>query len=321
MNLDINLGMETNVLPTVENCLREGDGKFYSTQNAFRVHEWLRGSSTDPLVLEAVGSNKDGLVLQRKLGNFEAKAYAERYHPGWLLTTEQRTQAMPEVTRLIKDNIEHTVEHPSAANQIALSDTTQKLMTIAASISAFNASGMFFQTPFPKRYLFETLDVLDMLFSCVLTQRRRFFPQYDGAGPTEYPEKMYNILELDKVIGRIQQAVLQGFFPYPEAQAKTDGLMDASFFCQCAMAYSAVTRTTIPVAYMEEKGRVYYWAVQVIMSLAKTVPSMQVRPKPTVASAMTRHTPSGEIPLNKIAATGNVVNLFKKPNGQDETPT
>lgn len=292
--LQINTGAEEYVIPSVEGCLKDRAGKFYSTQNAVRVYEWLRGSETDPLVLES--KVVDGILpvgTQRRFGFGHVNVYPERWYAGQLLSLEQHLLAVPAILDTIKRNLDRAATNAPGNDPEAFTLTLNKLMGKLSMVSAFNASAMFFQHPIPQRACFESLETLDLLCACVLTQRnKRIYENPIGRGnlPPVLPT-MYNKLELDKVIGRIHGGIMEGFFPNPAQQAKADGLLDESFYRQCAMAFSITCTVPIPTAYFESTpGPVFYWACSVLEDLKKRVPSFQVRPK-----------------------IQNVTNLFTKP--------
>lgn len=263
--LQVNVGAEENGVPSVEGCLQDNAGKFYSTQNAVRVHEWIRGTETVPLVLEAVKQNNDGVVEHRSFGSPDIQAYAETYFPGQLLKLEQTLLAVPKIKDLMGSNLIHFQTNPSERNQESISNATKAMMDKIAVIWAFNASSMYFGTPIPKRFIFESLETLDILCTCILTQRDKVLYQTDETYTSVLPDTLFNKLELDRVLFRIHQASLEGFFPHPENQAKNDGLMDVSFYKQCAMAISENCGILIPRDYVEEKTtRVYHWAAKML---------------------------------------------------------
>jgi hypothetical protein len=270
--LQVNVGSEENDVPSVEDCLKDVAGKFYSTQNAVRVHEWLRGTETVPLVLEAVKQNEDGTVDHITLGSPDIRAYAETYFPGQLLKLEQSRIAVPKMHETMAYNHAYFLAHPTERNQEAMGTAILELMKNVSSIWAFNASSMYFGTPIPKRFIFESVETLKILFTCVLTQRDKVLYETEETYAGTIPPEIYSRVELDRILFRIHQAMLEGFFPNPEVQAKADGLMDVSFYKQCAMAISANCSIRIPRDYVEEKTtRVYHWATKILNEVAWTV--------------------------------------------------
>lgn len=284
--LKINTGGEENAVPTVEGCLKDSAGKFYSTQNAVRVHEWLRGTETAPLVLEAVKKEENGTTMLRTFGKRNVDLFPMRWQSGRLLKLDQIILASGAIKEVINRGIERTTEFASetadslSPHAIALSDTTAKMMGIFNELWLFNANAMFAADYVPRRMHFETLETLDLLCTLVLTQRRRdvFSGTHEYEG--DIPLQKYQQRELDIVISRIHQSIVEGIFHDPDEQAERDGLLDGNFVCQCMMAYSELTGTPILHAFMREPTDVYHWAKKVLLSLKEEIPSMEVRPKP-----------------------------------------
>lgn len=283
--LKVNVGTEENVIPTVEGCLKDVAGAFFSTRNAIRVHEWLRGDETLPLVLEAVKPNTDGTYMTRSFGNLSVAAYPERWMPGQLLKLEQSLLAVPAVQKAIAFEIQRLESNTSEELAVQVSETIQELMPGIFFIQAFNASAMFFDDEIPVRACMENLDVLDTLCSCILTQRRKVIYSTDEQFGRPIPANRFNILELDRVIGRIHGASSEVFFPEPNYQAKLDGLLDGSFFRQCAMAVSSQCTVPIPEKYIEkEPNDIYFWAVAQLNEYKDKIP--QHHAQPTLATVV-----------------------------------
>jgi hypothetical protein len=283
--LKVNVGTEENVIPTVEGCLKDVAGAFFSTQNVIRVHEWLRGDEALPLVLEAVKQNTDGTYATRSFGNLNVAAYPERWMPGQLLKLEQSLLAVPAVQKAIAFEIQRLENNSSEELAVQVSETIQELMPGIFFIQAFNASAMFFDDEIPVRACMENLDVLDTLCSCILTQRRKVIYSTDEVFGRPIPANRFNVLELDRVIGRIHGASSEVFFPEPNYQAKLDGLLDGSFFRQCAMAVSSQCTVPIPEKYIEnEPNDIYFWAVAQLNEHKDKIP--QHHAQPTLATVV-----------------------------------
>jgi hypothetical protein len=288
--LKVNVGVEQNVIPSVEGCLKDLAGSFYSAQNAICVHEWLRGDSISPLVLDAVRPGADGMIAQRAFGKVDIAAYPERWQPGQLLKLEQHLLAMPVIQKAIAFEIERLSNNSSEEIATVVSETIRELMTHVTFIQAFNASAMFFNDDIPLRACMESLETLDILCTCILTQRRKTIYATEEKYEAEILPTMFNRLELDRVIGRVHGASMDGLFPEPNYQATLDGLLDVSFYRQCAMAISSECTVPIPVMYVEEKPTiVYFWAVKHLNALKNMIPQHRAQPK-----------------------LANVVNLFSK---------
>lgn len=278
-----NIPGEDFILPTIENCLNGQNRKYLSTPNMILIHEWLAGDSIEPPVVEAKAANAAGMKDLLALGTNEVPAYPNKYHTGWLLLLERHLQATPEIHRVINENIEYVKKFPSeTSDKMAnrLSDTTTELMIMVGQITAFNVSGMFFDTPFPKRFLMENLDTLSMFFTAIITQRNRIVYSTEETYSNDIPESMFSLIELDMIISHLHKASLERFFPFPDLFAKQYNLLDSNFYREVAMAFSSCTGVGIPVDYVIKPTMVYHWAVQVLNSFAKTIPNYSIIPKP-----------------------------------------
>lgn len=273
--LQINVGAVDNVIPLLENCLKADAGKFYSTQNAVRLHEWIRDVSLTPPVLESKVASADGTFQLRTLGHVDKALYPERWYPGQLLKIEQVVIALPNIASMVA-RINATA---SNGDTEAYSATLSRLMEKVDVITAFSANAMFLGTAVPRRFSMEDLDVLDILVTMILTQRNKILYQTTEVSKVGFLPTMYNQLELDKVISRCHNAVLEGYYPNPATQYKADGMLDESFYRQCAMAYSAACAVPIPRAYIEsEPTQVFHWAFKMLNDLKTRLPSFQARP-------------------------------------------
>jgi hypothetical protein len=277
-SIKVNTGTNEYVVPSVEGCLKDTAGQFYSTQNAIRVHEWLRGTSANSLVLEAVKPNAKGLLETFCLGNIHVPAYPEEYYPGMLVRLEGALAAVPAIKETMNKNLEYLQRHPTERNQELISDNTQAMMAMMNPIWAFNASNMFFVTPISKRFLFESMETLNTLFTCVLTQRDKIVYQTDEVWKNTIYDDQYLLLDLESVVFKIHQGEMDGFFPNPALMWERYSLPDQSFYKQCAMAISSCCNLPIPRNYVEEKPtRAYYWAVHQLTKVANIVPEFQLR--------------------------------------------
>lgn len=279
--LTINLGQQEYVLPSIEGCISDFDGKFCLPSNSIRVYEWLAGSEIVPPTLEAVKADPDGTIAHRKLGFKDVAIYPTQVQPGWLLEIEQLHLARGEMSTLLKNNVEEVQARQSDIEFVkALNETTQKVMTKLSMFSYFNANAMFQQTPIPQRLCYEGLQVLDYLIQMVITQRDRVPCATDVIDSSDYPLELFSKIELDRVIGSIHHAEMMGLFQDPEKLAKFYGLIDEQFYCECAMAFSFVSGVAIPVSYRRTTGKYYQWAKKVLLSEAVAIPELKVRPKP-----------------------------------------
>lgn len=291
--LTINLGQQEHVLPSIEGCLKDFDGKFYSSSNAIRIYEWMGSTEVIPPSIEAVRKDADGTLQLRRLGFHGNAIYPTQIQPGWLLEVEQLVLARNEMSQLLFDSIDHAKMLQERSNSAeegkALMETTSKIMAKMCEISYFNANCMFSATPFPKRLAYEGIQVLDYLVQMVITERDKVIYHTDQQSPADWPEQLFNKMELDRIIGSIHQAEAMGCFLDPEKMVLFYNLLDASFYRQCAMAFSMCAGVPIPRAYVEpELTKVFFWAQKVLNSVKVSIPSLKVRPKPK-----------------------NVVNLFK----------
>lgn len=279
--LTINLGQQQYALPSIEGCIKDFDGKFHSTSNAIRVYEWLGSTEIVPPVLEAVRKDWDQTLPLRTLGFKGNAIYPTVVQPGWLLEIEQLAAARVQMGQLLQDNVREVSENTTDVEFIkALNETTAKVMTKLSMFSYFNANAMFQQTPIPERLCYEGLQVLDYLVQMVITQREvAVCPEYNP-DTIDYPMNMFNKMELDRVIGSIHQAAMDGLFQDPEKLVKMYGMLDVQFFCECAMAFSTVAGVSIPVSYQRSPGKYYQWAKKVLLSERAAIPEMKVRPKP-----------------------------------------
>lgn len=288
--LEINVGAEEHVIPTVEGCLEDNSFKFYSAQNAIRVHEWIRGTSTDTLVLEAVKPKLPGVIEHFHLGNKAFAVYPEVTTPWQLLRLEQDVISMPRIREILAKNIQYVNDNPTPRNQEQLSDSTRKLMDKANTVWAFNASNMFFGTPIPERFLFQTMETLNILFTIIITQRDKKIYETSQTWDWEIPDGMYRQNDFLIVLASIHQATLNSFFHEPEGMAKVNNLLNTSFYKQCAMAISACCGIKIPQDYIEERPtQVYFWASKLLNKTLDSVEDLEIRHN-----------------------TQNVVNLFQK---------
>lgn len=284
-SLKINTNTEEYVIPSVEGCLADTARKFYSTQNAVLVHEWLRGTSVNPLVLEAVKPKdpKLGVYETFELGKLHISAYAEPVSPGQILDHERYLAALPLIDKTMKENIAFYEENPSETLLESLSTSTDNMMQVLSKLWALNASCMFLGSAMPPRFVLETMETLNILFTCVLTQRNKVIYATELQCDADLPENLYNNLELDRVLGHLHVAGRDQFFPNPEIESGFLGLADTSFYKQCAMAYSATAGVPIPRDYIEEQPtRVYFWAGQQLTKFARMVSSFEIRPKQSV---------------------------------------
>lgn len=291
--LKINTGVHEYAIPSLEGCLKDRAGIFHTAQNAVRIHGWLRSTETDPLVLESALTVANPLVKHYTLGLPKFEAWPERFYPGQMLKLEQTILAMGDISDLIAKNLERAATNAPGADPTAMNETLTVLMQKVSFLSAFNASAMYFQHEIPVRACYETLDTLNILFTCIITQReqRIYEPPEGYVKPLNILPALYNKMELDKVIARIHEGAMTGFFPNPAFQVKQDALLHESFFKQCAMAFSATCTVSIPVAYFEpEPTDVYAWAVKTLNDLKARVPTFQVRPKiQTVTNLFTKN--------------------------------
>lgn len=282
ISFKINTGAEQYDPPSIEDCLKDGTGKFHSTQNALRLYEWLRGTETTPLVLEAKIADKDGTFELRQFGKLNVAAYPEvGWKSGRILKLEQIVAAVPSIKAIMNRNVEEiTTNSVNEARAVFIGNTTAELMKKFNELWAFNASAMFFAHEIPRRFHFTTLETLDILCTCVLTQRNKQVHQPNDDYPHEIPLEMYSTADLDVVITRLQQSVMEGFFPNPEEQAERDHLLGGWFFKNCAMAWSEVTGIPIPVDYFNTQfSTKYYWAKKVLQQMKDELPSLEVEPK------------------------------------------
>lgn len=279
--LTINLGQQEYVLPSIKGCLKDFDGKFDTAPNAIRLHEWMGSLETVPPVLEAVKPGADGLIEHRKLG-FEVAIYPTQVQPGWLLEVEQLVIARRDMTQLLLDNLNmEKVQNQDKEFVKALNETTRNIMVKLSMIAYFNANAMFTGSHVPQRMAYEGLQVLDYLVAMVITQRNRVVFKTDLVPEFDLPISMFNKLELDRVIGSIHQAEMNGLWQDPEKLVKYYGMLDETFYRQCAMAYSMATGVAIPQAYLDDKiGKVFWWATKVMNVVKDDIPNLQVRPKP-----------------------------------------
>ncbi|BDD79448.1 hypothetical protein [Burkholderia phage FLC8] len=250
----------------------------------------MGSSEITPPVLEAVKPGKDGLIQHRTLGFKGVAVYPTQVQPGWLLEVEQLVLAREPMSKLLIDEIEARAMRPGDEEfGTALMETSANIMAKLSQISYFNANAMFTGSHIPKRMAYEGLQVLDYLVSMVITQRDRIVYHTDEEAPADWPIKMFNTIELDRIIGSIHQAELHGLYQDPAHLVKFYHLLDETFFRQCAMAFSMATGVSIPRGYTEDKpSKVFHWATKVLMQTKESIPDLKVRPKPQ-----------------------NVVNLFK----------
>lgn len=279
--LTINIGQQQYVLPSIEGCLKDFNGKFHSTSNAIRLYEWLGGDEIIPPILEAVRADEDGTFSHRRLGFKDTPIYPTHVQPGWLLEIEQLAIARGSMAQLLKDSIRE-VEERSIDTEFmkALNETTANVMTKLSMFSYFNANAMFMQTPIPQRLCYEGLQVLDYLVQMVITQRDRVPCATVIIDLNDYPMELFSKIELDRVIGSIHQAEMNGVFLDPEKLAKYYGLIDEQFYCECAMAFSLVANVAIPVSYRRPVSKYYHWARKVLWAEYNEIPNLKVRPKP-----------------------------------------
>lgn len=290
-------GGTLDVLPSLENCLRDNTGNFYSTQNAVRLHEWLGGTSTDPLVLEAVRPDGNGLVPTRRLGHPTIAAYPERLTNGSFLRLEQSILAAKRIGKMMSETLETAIRQKDNMHTAAASETVQALWSKLNPIIAFNASNLYFGYEMPQRFVMESLEVIDILFTCVLTQRKRMVYKTDEQSSSELPLNLFSQKDFDSVLIQLHRAEADGFMPNPSVAVRQDHLLDENFFRQCAMAFSSCCNVKIPKDYIAEKpDQIYFWAVSVLMSVRDSLDDLRVRPKPTVVES------------------SKVVSLFQKPN-------
>lgn len=289
-------GGTLDVLPSLENCLRDNTGNFYSTQNAIRLHEWLGGTSTDPLVLEAVKPDESGVVHTRRLGHPSVAAYPERLTNGDFLKLEQAILASKRIGEMMGEALESAIRQKDDMHTTAASETVQALWAKLNPIMAFNASNLYFGYEMPQRFVMESLEVIDILFTCVLTQRKRKVYKTDATWPSEIPLNLYSQRDFDSVIICIHRGESEGFMINPAVAVKQNHLLDENFFRQCAMAMSSCCNIPILTDYVAEKpDQTYFWAVSVLMSVRDSLDELRVRPKPTVVDS------------------SKVVSLFQKP--------
>ncbi|BAQ02679.2 hypothetical protein [Ralstonia phage RSL2] len=249
----------------------------------------MGGSETVPPTLESVKVDTDGTIAHRRLGFKDVAIYPTQVQPGWLLEIEQLAIARGQMAKLLQDNVQEVQERSSDVEFVkALNETTAKVMTKLSMFSYFNANAMFQQTPIPQRLCYEGLQVLDYLVQLAIVQRDRVPCSTDIVDDSDYPIGLFSKIELDRVIGSIHLAEMNGLFLDPEKQAKYYGLIDEQFYCECAMAYSFMTQTPIPMSYRRDTGKYYQWAKKVLREQYDEIPNLKVRPKPQ-----------------------NVVNLFK----------
>lgn len=279
--LTINLGQQEYVLPSIEGCIKDFDGKFHSSSNAIRVHEWLGGFEIVPPTLEAVKADADGTISHRKLG-FNTTIYPTDIQPGWLLEVEQLVIARESMSQLLLDEIDARQSRPNDPEfGKALMETSINVMAKLNQISYFNANSMFTGSHIPKRMAYEGLQVLDFLVSMVITQRDRIVYRTSEEATADWPIKMFSTIELDRIIGSIHKAELHGLYQDPAQLVKFYNLLDESFFRQCAMAFSMATGVSIPRGYTEDKPtKVFHWALKVLMQTKDSIPDLKVRPKP-----------------------------------------
>jgi hypothetical protein len=288
--LEINVGAEKHAIPTVEGCLEDNSFKFYSAQNAIRVHEWIRDTSTDTLVLEAVKTKEPGLVEHFHLGNKAVAVYPELTTPWQLLRVEQDGIAAAKIRDTMAKNIEYVKENPTERNVERLAETSQRLKEKVNSIWAFNASNMFFGTPIPERFIFQTMETLNILFSIIITQRDKVVYNTSMTWEWDIPYGLFRETDLQIVLAGIHQAGLSGFFHEPYGMAKVNNLLNVSFYKQCAMAISACCGIKIPRDYIEERPtQVYFWASKLLNKTLDSIEDLEIRHN-----------------------TQNVVNLFQK---------
>ncbi|BAS04954.2 hypothetical protein [Ralstonia phage RSF1] len=236
---------------------------------------------TLPPVLEAVKADPDGTIAHRRLG-FDAPIYPTQVQPGWLLEVEQLVIARHDMTKLLLDNLNmEKVQNQDPEFVKALNETTKNVMVKLSMISYFNANAMFTGSHIPQRMAYEGLQVLDYLVSMVILQRKRVAFTTEVKSDVAYPSNMFNKLELDRVIGSIHQAEMHGLWQDPEKLVKFYGMLDETFYRQCAMAYSMATGVAIPEAYVDNQlGKVFFWALQVMNASKDDIPNLMVRPKP-----------------------------------------
>lgn len=282
--MQINIGAEPHVAPTIKGCLEENLGKFHTTQNAILIHEWLRSTEVTPPVLTPKIIFGNDRTEERQVGYTNSVLYPERYYPGQLLKLEQTMLAVPAISDTINRSIARMSANTPGSDSKDLGATVGRLMDKLHVVEAFSASALYFGHSIPARVMIETMTVLDVLVTMVMTQRDQVIYE-DKADGSKVPINLFNPLELDKVIGRIHQGSAENFFPNPALQATADNLRDKDFFCQCAMAFSAASTVMIPRSYIQpDQTDVYVWAYRVLTEMKDRVPDFRVKPKLSVVS-------------------------------------
>lgn len=283
--MQINIGAEEYVIPSIAGCLSEGLGKFHTTQNAILVHEWLRGTSLTPPVLKSKIDFSDKRQEERVLGYKDHAFYPERWYPGQLLRLEKTMLALPAISDMMVKQVNKLTAKAPGTDLEGSSKLIQQLANKLYVVECFNASALYFDHQIPKRLCLETMSALDVLITMVINQRKQCL--YEHKEMTKVPLSLYAEAELDKVIGVIHKGSLEGFFPNPAMVQSNYNFLNVDFFHQCAMAFSSTSTVMIPHSYIQPvQTDVYAWAYAVLTSMKNTVPDFRTKTKLSVISSI-----------------------------------
>lgn len=280
VGLKINVGASIeNVIPTVEDCLKDDVGEFYSTQNAVRLHEWLGGTSTLPFVLEKTDT-LTRKVTKREVGSGIAR-YPSRLKVGDFTRIEQAKLAAGAIADELNKLMKSSKEAKTPAAEKAVADTCANMMRILQPIYYLNASCLFFHREVPKHWQLNSIDVLDILIDFVITQRRRSVYQTDATHSGKIDQNLFLRKDLEMVLIEVHRAAEQNVFPSPESVRLEHGLLSVEAFREMASAISQTCNYVIPEDW-HHKGppsKIYFWAVAVLQYKNSGVEEAVVRPK------------------------------------------
>lgn len=260
--LKINVGAKNYVLPSLENCLRAGDARFNSVQNAIRLHEWLGSDEVVAPVLESVMHNATRVDNEKLELGMKHQIYLGRNTSDMLFMMERRMLALPSAVKVMKDNIEVIKERDLTSAKDALQTTAELADEIINQTAYFNATAMYHGSEIPGRFIFEDITVLHYLVSAILTQRRKEVYQPTVEIDYDVIPQLYKVEDLAHIVSLMHQAMYEGNFPNPNVTVLEYNFLNVDFFCECAMAFSYATNTEIPTAYiLKEVSLVFHWAV------------------------------------------------------------
>lgn len=284
VGLKMNLGPSIeNVLPTVEDCLRDDAGEFYSTQNAIRLHEWLGGTSTLPPVLEKTNSLTKELV-KRQLGTGQAR-YPRQMRVGDFIRLEQAKLAAGPIAAELKKLLNDSKEAKTPATEKAVTETADNMMRILYPIYHFNASCLFYGYELPKHMSLTSIDVLDLLVDFVITQRQRSIYQTNEKCDVPIAQNLYTTRDLEMVLVEMHRAAESNIFPAPKMVVQDHNLLSIEAFREMASAISFVCGYLIPFDWhcVQNPSKIFFWAQTVLLYKQNGVEEAVVRPKPKAA--------------------------------------